>query len=40
MDSYRGVHTALTIALNIGLYLMDRYGGTHTAHNIALIRGL
>jgi hypothetical protein len=39
MDSYRGPHTALNIALHRGLYL-DRYGGPHTALTIALHRGL
>jgi hypothetical protein len=43
MDRYEGSHTALTIALERGLYLaiiMDRYEGPHTALTIGLHRGL
>jgi hypothetical protein len=39
----QGTHTALIIALHVGLYLaiiMDLYEGPHTALSIALHRGL
>jgi hypothetical protein len=43
MDSYKGPHSSLTIALHRGLYLaflMDRHEGTHSTPTIALLRGL
>jgi hypothetical protein len=43
MDQYEGPHSALTIALHIGLCLdiiMDRYDGPHSALSIALQKGL
>jgi hypothetical protein len=43
MDRYGGPHSALTIALNGGLYLAiitDRYRGPHTALTIALHGGM
>jgi hypothetical protein len=39
MNRCEGPHTALTIALRIGLYIafiMDRYDGPHTTLTIAL----
>jgi hypothetical protein len=43
MDRYEGHHTALTIALHIGLYIaiiMDRYEGPHNPLTMALHRDL